>query len=229
MCQQSSASRGTDSAQFRFFDPQETRAQFDPAQNSRISNEEIAGQTDPFYAECRAYGRIRQKGLKRPVAVACHGFISIPATKEGLFAKRFNIGDWDRPEEELSFPPSERQPFRALVKDLVETEPEVTEELVKAMLGELKSLRSMGIYVMDVAWRNYAGGHLVDFSSAWTQPCFDLRRYIRSEKEIQTYKKQDLADFDVMVEEELGIQTEIKAVPSRKARYDLRPRKNKRM
>jgi hypothetical protein len=151
------------------------------------------------------------------------------ATEEGSFAKRFNIGDWDRPEEELSFPPSKRQPFRALVKDLVETEPKVTEELVKAMLRELKSLHSMRIYVMDVAWTNYAGGHLVDFSSAWTQPCFDLRRYIRSKKEIQTYKKQDLAYFDVMVEEELGIQTEIKAVPSRKARYDLRPRKNKRM
>jgi Kinetochore Sim4 complex subunit FTA2 len=133
-----------------------------------------------------------------------------------------------RPKEDLLLPLKKRPPFRALVKDLVESAPEVTEELIKAMLRELKSLHRMRIFVMDVAWRNYIGGHLVDFGSAWTQPCFDLRRYIRSEKEIERCKTQDLADFDEMVEG-LDIQTETRAIQITKARYDLRPRKRKRM
>ncbi|KAF2179630.1 hypothetical protein K469DRAFT_693878 [Zopfia rhizophila CBS 207.26] len=100
---------------FRFFDLGEALVTLDPAGRSQVSREDIEGQKDPFYAECRAYRRIASKPRKRPIAIACHGFISIPAKQESFFARKFNITDWNRPEEELSLPPAKRQPLRALV------------------------------------------------------------------------------------------------------------------
>ena len=177
----------------------------DPAGRSRVSQEDIEGQKDPFYAECRAYQRIASKPRKRPVAIACHGFVSIPAKQESFFAQKFNITDWNRPEGELSLPPAKRQPLRALVKDLVETGPEITEKLISSMRRELKALNSLGIYPTDVRWDNYNGGHLADLSSAWTVPHFEFRSDVNSENDIEINKQIGLAAFEKMVKEELGM------------------------
>jgi hypothetical protein len=193
----------------------------DPASRSRVALEDIEGQKDPFYAECRAYRRIASKPRKRPIAVACHGFISIPAKQEPMFAQKFSVTEWNRPEEELSLPPEKRQPFRALVKDLVETDPEITDKLIASMRRELKALNSLRIYVMDVRWSNYKGGHLVDFSSAWTEPHFEFREDVNSEKDIRINRQIDLEAFNKMVKEELGMEVSEPKKPT----WDLRPRR----
>ena len=204
----------TDSSQFRFFDLEEALVTLDPAGRSRVSREDIEGQKDPFYAECRAYRRIASKPRKRPIAIACHGFVSIPAKQESFFARKFNITDWNRPEEELSLPPAKRQPLRALVKDLVETDPEITEKLITSIRRELKALNSLRIYVMDIKWSNYKGGHLVDFSSAWTEPHFEFRKDVNSEEDININRQIDLAAFDKMVKEELGMDVSVRTEPN---------------
>ncbi|KAF2175811.1 hypothetical protein K469DRAFT_763366 [Zopfia rhizophila CBS 207.26] len=181
---------------------------------SQVSREDIKGQKDPFYAECRAYRRIASKPRKRPIAIACHGFISIPVKQEFFFARKFNITDWNRPEEELFLPPVKRQPLRALVKDLVETGLEITEKLIVSIRRELKALNSLRIYVMDVRWSNYKGGHLVDFSSAWTEPHFEFRKDVNSEKDIKINRQIDLAAFDKMVKEELGMDVSVRTEPN---------------
>lgn len=199
----------------------------DPAGRSRVSPEDVRGQADPFFAECRAYGRIASKPRKKRIAIACHGFISIPAKQETFFAQKFNVSDWSRPEEELSLPPAKQQPLRALVKDLVEADPEVTQTLILAMRRELKALNSLRIYVMDVSWSNYRGGHLVDFSSSWTVPHYEFRKDINSEGDIEMNRQIDLAAFDKMVEEELGMDVSVKADPSPDFIGRLRPRRNR--
>jgi Kinetochore Sim4 complex subunit FTA2 len=210
--------------QFRFFDPEDTREKMGWHENDQLTDEEVEGHTDPFYAECRAYGQIASRSRKRPIAVACHGFLSVSAKMETMFAKRFGVVDWDRPEKEIDLKPGQRQPFRALVKDLVVTEPEVTEKLVKSMLRELKALRSLGIYVMDVRWPNYKGGHLVDFSMAFTTPFCLFRKGVRQDWEIVQWKYQDLYDFDDMVRDELGMKTSIRAAPNEEVLGRLRRR-----
>jgi len=134
------------------------------------------------------------------------------------------VADWDRPEEELSVEPAQRQPFRALVKDLVETDPEITDKLLKSMLRELRALHSLKVYVMDISWQNYKGGHLVDFSSSFTEPHCMFRRDVRARFEIGQFRNQDFYDFDEMVKE-LGIQTTAKARKDEETMAKLRTRK----
>jgi len=179
-----------------------------PAARSIVPRQDVEEQTDPFYAECRAYGRIASKPRKDPIAVACHGFISIPARQESFFAKKFSITDWNRSEEDLALPPTKREPFRALVKDLVEGTAEPTKELIRSMRRHLKALNSLRIWVMDVRWDNYKGGRLVDFSLAWTEPHFEFLREVNTAKEMDMNKGIDLADFDRMVKGELKIEDE---------------------
>ncbi|KAK5310764.1 hypothetical protein LTR93_011950 [Exophiala xenobiotica] len=58
---------------------------------------------------------------------------------------------------------------------------------------------------MDVKWSNYKGGHLVDFSSAWTEPHFEFRKDVNSEEDIKTSRQIDLAAFDKTMKEELDM------------------------
>jgi hypothetical protein len=216
----------TDRSQFRFFDLEEALFMLGPSGRSRVSQGDVEGQKDPFYAECRAYSRIASKPRKRPISIACHGFISISAEQESFFAKNFNVKDWDRPEEEY-LSSGKRQPFRALVKDLVEVDPMITPKLITSMRRELKSLNSLRIYVMDVRWSNYKGGHLVDFSSAWTVPHLEFRKDVNTEHDIKLHKEIDMAAFEVMVEEELGMDLPMKSEPNPDFIGRLRPRRKK--
>lgn len=177
----------------------------DPRGRSRVSREEVEGQSDPFYAECRAYGSIASKHRKKPIAVTCHGFISIPAGQEDYFAGHFDITDWNRPKQEAALKLTKRQPFRALVKQLVEHDVEVTEKLVLQMRKGIRALNSLRVYVMDVKWNNYKGGLLVDFSSAFTEPHFEFRKDINSQRVIDINRRIDMAAFEEMVKEELGM------------------------
>jgi hypothetical protein len=161
---------------------------------------------------------------KKPIAIACHGFVSIPAKREKEFAERFNIVDWNRPDAEVSKPPALQQPLRALVKDLVESDPEMTDSLLKSMIRELKALNSMKIYVKDISVQNYKGGHLVDFSSSWTEPHFMFQKNIRSPREIARFRKEDLYTFDEMIED-LGIQTSVRAAPMKNSETAKKLRK----
>lgn len=54
---------------------------------------------DPFYAECRAYGRIEESQHNGIVAVHRYGFTAVSAAQEGYLNETFNVSDWDRPSE----------------------------------------------------------------------------------------------------------------------------------
>lgn len=152
---------------------------------------------DPFYNECRAFGRIIESNQNGKIAVRCYGYLAIPAEREHELKQRFNVETWNRPDEEHA---SKRQPFRAIVKDLVLDTVPFTAKQVKKILGDLKRLRRLGIYPRDVQARNYVGGLLVDMSIAITEPHFLFN--IRPKWHVSEVKLADLLSFDTMVEEE---------------------------
>lgn len=111
---------------------------------------------DPFSAECRPYGRIEEKRLNGKVAVRCHGFTSVPAVLEDYISEAFGIEDWNRPPEEYKLLDTQRQPFRAVVKDIVRVEVAFTKAMVRMMKADLFALRkifSFGTCERTIIWR----------------------------------------------------------------------------
>ena len=174
-------------------------------------------QSDPFFAECRAYGRIQEIQERKQakakqkkiadIAVPCYGFMILSsATYEEMLHTRFKITDWNRPEPDLQIPMKRRAPLRAIVKKLVENQ----EAIIKPgkMLRDLKALRQDGVYQRDVFVRNYLGGLLVDFSIAWTAPHWCLE--VLGSANLEIRKDQELNDFDEMIETQ-DIKTTVRA------------------
>lgn len=145
----------------------------------------IIAHLDPFYAECRAYGRIGGNQRNGIVAVHCYGSTAVSAAQEGYLNETFNVSDWDRPSEEYDLPVAKRQSFRAIVKDLVQDTTAFKKNDVARMLKDLMSLRKMGVFVRDIKADNYRGDKLVDFSVSWTAPHLMLSDILFYEENIE--------------------------------------------
>jgi len=150
--------------------------------------------SDPFYAECRAYGRINYKSRKTPIAVAaCHGFLSLPASHAQEILEKFNIENWNRNVAEYALPVSSQSPFRCIVKDFVEPrKTTVSEKDVLYMFKTLKALNRIGVYVIDIRPPNYVNETLIDLSAAWTTPHFMFKRGYRRPFDNQRDKNWEL-------------------------------------
>ncbi len=176
-----------------------------------MSDEKYIAHTDPFYSECRAYGCTERNNQNGKIAVRCYGFVPVlPEQEDYLAAPPFEVdpAEWNRPEQEYDRPAAERQPFRAIVEELVKSKKRLSR--VAQMRKDLLALHGMGVYVQDIREDNYINGKLVDFSRSWTDPHIMLDPDIRSRNLIDLEIEGELITFDRMLEE-AGIRTRIKA------------------
>ncbi|KAL8745420.1 MAG: hypothetical protein Q9190_002446 [Brigantiaea leucoxantha] len=201
---------------FKFYDDAEDDFCLGPWDRDKVSLDLLHAHMDPFYNECRAYGRLIEKGLNGDVAVRCHGYITLPPERETELVQRFGVSELDRP-----WHVGERQVLRAIVKDLVREDVPLTHKVVKKMFSDLKRMRAEGVYNMDVRARNYKGGMLLDLSIAITTPhyLFEINAHWR----VTNYKLQDLLQFDQMIKDE-KIATWVRARPNKAYLAKLRPR-----
>ena len=181
----------------------------------------LRAHADPFYNECRAYGRLREAGLDGKVAVRCHGYTTLPPAMESELEERFDVTDWERGAYDDAI--KNRAYFRAIVKDLIRDDVRLTHRVVKKMKKDLVQIRKLGIYPSDIKRTNYKKGLLIDFSSAITEPnyYFDMMGDSRTKK----LKKVDLIQFDEMIKKE-KIKTWIRGTDTKNEEYrqKLRPR-----
>ena len=177
--------------------------------------------SDPFYNECRAYGRLREAGLDGKVAVRCHGYTTLSPAIESELEERFGVTEWER--DDYEDPIEQRAPFRALVKDLIEDDVRLTHRVFKKMKKDLVEIRKLGIYPSDIKRTNYKKGLLIDFSSAITEPnyYFDIMR----DWQVEILKEVDLIQFDEMIKNE-KIKTWVSGTDTQNEEYrrKLRPR-----
>lgn len=207
--------------QFRFYDIAEDEFGLD---ESEIEDPDLISQVDPFFAECRAFGRIKEKHGNGILAVECLGYLHLPAKQEAEMNQKFHGLDWDRPKEEYEMEPSERTPFRAIVKRFVSSQTEWNATTARKVKRNLKALNAVGVYVFDVEHRNFVGGQLVDLSASWTEPHVLFRT--RHPREVQSRRETDLARFDEMMEE-LQIHNAPRALPNRQYTAKLRSADNR--
>ncbi|KAK8061303.1 hypothetical protein PG994_007669 [Apiospora phragmitis] len=76
---------------FKFCDPYSTEHYWGPLLGNKIPLQDILYYTDPFFAECRAYGRIHdarlKDGNKGALAVKCHGYLYLSNEDEALLTE----------------------------------------------------------------------------------------------------------------------------------------------
>lgn len=157
-----------------------------------ISDNVLRHHSDPFFAECRAFGHLVKNKKDHTLAVRCHGYVHVPESVERRIEKDFGIHDWNRG------PKDSKEPLRAIVKDYIKYKSFYKPSNFTIMREKLVELNNMGIYNMDVCEENYLGGRLFDFSLAITMPHFSFSVDVRTQGQILEDTRFDLACFDSM-------------------------------
>ena len=182
----------------------------------KLSIKTIRFHSDPFFNECRAYGRLIDHGVNEKVAVRWHGYLDIPAAREEELAQRFDVYEWDRPAEDTG---SKTKPLRAIVKDLVQDHNPLNERVFGRMRKDLLKMRRLGVHPQDVYLRNYGGGLLLDFSIAITTPHFVFE--VDEPWSIRAMENDELQLLQVLMLES-GVKTWQRAVRNREYCMKLR-------
>ncbi|KAK4233947.1 kinetochore Sim4 complex subunit FTA2-domain-containing protein [Achaetomium macrosporum] len=202
---------------FKFFKPSTHRYLLNNIIGKNITDQRLAFHTDPFYAECRAYGRIREAELKGcpRIAAKCYGFLRLTRRDELVLAER-GIDLWeDIPEDDEYRQREEGSPIRAILKEFIEeneSTPAMNLKTLKAIRKNIFALNRQGILHRDIRASNFVAGLLVDFGAAWTEPhCIIDAVPARLS---QDWRDDDVCMFDEMVEE-LGFTLgDIRATPN---------------
>lgn len=166
--------------------------------------ETITYHTDPFYAECRAYGgiqlAIQKKKMTPGVAIKCYGFIFLSdADEQALYGEAV---DFERDTVDLRYQKDDGGGYRvrAIVKQLGSPSHGVTTKRLGEIIRGIRALNRNKIYNRDIHLSNYLDGKIVDFGSSWTEPHLLLNALSSYHASVQ--KLADLVRFDEMVEEE---------------------------
>lgn len=188
------------------------------------AKEQVTYHTDPFYRECRAYGKLAKSSKK--LAIPCLGYVLFKGRdrkelQDVLFDANVDL-DEDCLDHEndpwlangLPRPP----PIRGIVKELASQDSGVDEAALKSILADIKAINKLKVYNRDIREDNFKDGKLVDFGSSWTEPHCYMQETRNLSFIAQETRLGDLVLFDNMVED-LGIETSMRAAK-------LKPRKN---
>ena len=126
--------------------------------------------------------------------------MTVPVEEEEELKKKFGVVDWNRPDEEYTTIPSRRQPFRAIVKELLTKDVPFNDKSARKILKDLKRIRALDVYPIDIQARNYKSGLLVDLSIAMTKPHYLFN--IKPRRRVKFYQREDLRCFESMIEDE---------------------------
>ncbi|CAM1505186.1 Fc.00g108230.m01.CDS01 [Cosmosporella sp. VM-42] len=162
---------------FKFYNPLRSEHFWRPLMGDDTPLHTAAYYSDPFYAECRAYGRIhealKKKELRAAVsaaAIPCHGFFFLQERDEKTLKDRDIDLELDKVDLEYQRASVGGCRARAIVKDLASTDPGVNEKSLMKILRGITTLNRLQIYNMDIRLDNYRDGRIVDFGSSWTEP-----------------------------------------------------------
>ena len=183
--------------------------------------QKITYHTDPFFAECRAYGRInewrKRRKVKYDIAILCHGYIYLDEKYRKILEDLGAVLD----EESLAVQPqTPLPPIRAILKELASDDSGINEDTAYSVLRSIKKLNSLGIYNRDVRADNFRDGLLVDFGRSRTRPhCYLEDR----PRELTITKAEVLDGFDTMMSDN-SIRTHVRGARNLEYAQKLRQR-----
>ncbi|KFA72779.1 hypothetical protein S40288_06391 [Stachybotrys chartarum IBT 40288] len=197
---------------FKDFDPESIRYFWEACFDDEVDPKIISYYTDPFYCECRAYGRIQEAledgTIKSNPAVPCYGYLFLGAKEERILEDSGVTLRDDDSDDESQESTEDRAPIRAIVKRLARPISGVTVRRQGKILVNIQTLNGLKIYNRDVRAENIRDGLLVDFGSSLTEPNIFLDDY--DEDDFQGLYLQDRGMFeDMLNEEKIDIKVDI--------------------
>lgn len=158
--------------EFKFYDPRTQSGYWEPLLGEDAPLVEVGLFSDPFYNECRAYGKMQDTVMASQrssrIAVPCHGYMLLRQKDVGILRRRgVNLDITNRKYQEQT---TERCQVRAIVKDLASSQSGVTKSTMPRIIRGVSYLNGRGIYNTDIRTDNFRDGRLVDFGSSWTEP-----------------------------------------------------------
>ncbi|GAP91407.1 hypothetical protein SAMD00023353_6300530 [Rosellinia necatrix] len=214
---------------FKFTDPRS-----DPLYpNSPLEDlplKEALKYTDPFYAECRAYGRIRDgrvvknsrsRRAQLHAAVRCYGYLLLRDNDADEFNKLGHDLETNVLDPKLRKALGGDTRIRAIVKHFDDGPREINKGNIRQAWAGIRLMNhSLKIYNMHIGSDNFIGHRLVDFSTSWTEPHEILRYLDDADPESgRKIRSADAEDFDYMIRAE-RIQTRLQVLPT--SRHQLR-------
>ncbi len=176
---------------------------------------------EPFNAECRAFGRLREEGYEE-LALSCYGYVLLDEQHERQLMERFSERrlDFNGNSEHPGFVDvrghflgrdGRKPPIRGIVKALGQPCEQLSNKDARRILGDITRMQQLGIVHIDVAIRQLIGGKLADFSTAITAPHFMTTPELNPsltpdcifsiEFELFQYTANDFWEFDLMIHE----------------------------
>ncbi|KAI0411140.1 kinetochore Sim4 complex subunit FTA2-domain-containing protein [Xylaria grammica] len=217
---------------FKFSNPKSNPFYWGTRLREKLPLKQAIFYTDPFYAECRAYGRIedgkvdrhsRMPRVRQQIAVKCHGYLLLDDSDKRWLLDRGHDLETDLLDNDVHEALEGDTRVRAIVKHL-DKRPSLLHagNIGRAWTSVHLLNKSLKIYNMDIKADNFIGFRLVDFGSSWTEP-HEILRYLdeKHERVGRNKRGRDRENFDDMIEEE-EIPTRLKVVPT--SRYQLRSR-----
>lgn len=202
----------------------EARKDFETPIDEEIPNAIVEMHCDPFYAECRAYGRINefyndtipeqyeealreffpnqtQGGEKAILAAQCYGYLHLSAEDEEYLSENYPDVDWRIDEKD------EGKPLRALVKQLIDPIDDEGQPDILQMYDGMRTLHGIGVFPNKNSPQNYRDGHFMSFSGSYTVP----HCAIQALPDVQAEADFEIQRVDRMIDEQ-GIETSMTAV-----------------
>ncbi|KAI9148965.1 hypothetical protein HJFPF1_11009 [Paramyrothecium foliicola] len=201
---------------FNFFDPMSRRYFWGPLLGSDTSLHIAAYYNDPFYNECRAYGKIRalarEKRHESRIVVPCFGYMFLRPRDEQILRDR-NV-DLGLKNVDLEYQKGTIGGCRAraIVKDIRSEDHGVHKRNISSILKGIRILNHYGVYNGDIRLDNFREGQLVDFGSSYTDPHILLNAM--DEDDARDRRLFDLAQLKEMVQtEEISVPKSFRAMP----------------
>ncbi|CAK7227114.1 hypothetical protein SCUCBS95973_006433 [Sporothrix curviconia] len=155
------------------------------ANETRAKLTALAQYSEPFNAECRAFGRLHEAGYPE-LALPCYGYILLDEENERRLQDKFNLefnGDSEYSEEDmrgrfLGEQSGKPPPIRCILKAFGYTHSRDDQTtnfpvpLVRRLIRETTQLQQLGIFYHDMRLENLVNDKLGDFSTAITVPHF---------------------------------------------------------
>ncbi|KAJ8127323.1 hypothetical protein O1611_g6314 [Lasiodiplodia mahajangana] len=186
--------------------------------------------TDPFYAECRAYGRIedgrvdrdaKSPRVRQQIAVRCYGYLLLSSIDKYWLMGQGHDLEAGIMDSDVHDALDGDLRVRAIVKHLEKGPKTLDERNIRRAWENVRLLnKSLKIYNMDIKANNFIGSRLVDFGSSWTEPHEILKYLDKAGKTVARGKRaKDRQNFNDMIEEE-EIPTRLRVAPT--SRHQLR-------